>query len=201
MAEYAILIEPDLNFKNEILKEKKRVRANFGTQPYLSHPPHSTLYFSKIEEREDWLKSFQKQLSNFFDKSLPISIKEKLVFRNDILAGGGDTIVFKAELTEELSKLQIYLSECLKDLSISKNNSHSFKGLLASSYEAYGFPFVGEHWIPHFTVASINDESSKDYIEQFLAKSYIHEFEISSVSVWKVNGDEHKKISEIRVTG
>ena len=200
MAEYAIFIEPDQQLSELILSEKRKLKKAFGHQEYLSHPPHSTLYFSEMLDIELWLSKLKEQIKELNHKSVAILIKDKFVFRNDILAGGGDTIVYKAELSKELLELQIQIGKTLRDFSLNKNKQHSFSGVLAKSYEEFGFPFLGDHWIPHFTLASIKDPESELYVQEFLSKSFQYEFEIDSISVWKVDGGSHNKVSEIRIT-
>ena len=63
----------------------------------------------------------------------------------------------------------------------------------------YGFPFVGKIWIPHLTVSSISLSSDKNkmskLIEDFLSqKIHNKKINVNKISIWKINGDKHKKI-------
>ena len=45
----AVFIEPGPEFTDLILDWKSRVQSKFGDQPYLSHPPHSTICTMDID--------------------------------------------------------------------------------------------------------------------------------------------------------
>ena len=68
---------------------------------------------------------------------------------------------------------------------------------LYDSFIKYGFPFVGEHWIPHFTVASLQTGKNNPIIKNFLAQKIKFNFIIDQLSLWRINGDDHHFINNI----
>ena len=62
-------------------------------------------------------------------------------------------------------KLQILIADALAPIKKNNNLSNDFKNdsLLYRSNKNYGFPYVGDHWIPHFTVASLTSNKRKKF--------------------------------------
>ena len=48
MIKIAAFIIPKKKMRLKILNLKKKVKINFGNQPYLSHPPHCTLFTMNV---------------------------------------------------------------------------------------------------------------------------------------------------------
>ena len=68
---------------------------------------------------------------------------------------------------------------------------------LLESYNRYGFPFVGEHWIPHFSISSLRAEKTHPIIEDFLSNTKQDHFTVNQLSVWRVDGDEHTQLETV----
>jgi hypothetical protein len=64
-----------------------------------------------------------------------------------------------------------------------------------TSWRRYGFPFVGSHWIPHFTVASLLTAPDDPAVAEVMSVGATHHFTVDSVSVWRVRGDEHERLA------
>ena len=113
------------------------------------------------------------------------------------------TNIFKKE-TYNIKK-NVYLYNIQRKLSLifSKYKKHivipeSFRGhkQLYDSYVNYGFPFVGRHWIPHFTVSSLKVDENHRIIQEFLLDKIDVSFTVKKVSVWNINGNKHQMIDE-----
>ena len=61
----------------------------------------------------------------------------------------------------------------------------------------YGFPFVGNHWIPHFSVASLRTEKTDPIIRDFLSNTEQYDFMVDQFSLWRVEGDEHIQLKTV----
>ena len=64
-------------------------------------------------------------------------------------------------------------------------------------FEKYGFPFVGHHWIPHFSVSSLQTEKSHPIIEDFLSTTIQYHFKANQISLWRVDEDEHTLLETV----
>ncbi len=67
---------------------------------------------------------------------------------------------------------------------------------LYDSYLDFGFPFVGDHWIPHFTISSLKVAKNHKIIRDFLLDQIDISFTVNKISVWDINGNQHQMIEE-----
>ena len=191
MIKIAVFIIPKKKIKKKILNLKSIVKKNLGNQPYLTHPPHCTLFTMDVSKNilknKNILKKIQikKNLKNI------LIINKTGLFSNDPITGG-QTIYFKIIKNSFLRKLQSVL---LKSFSKFKSNNLNVKfkfGWMKRNYNKFGYPFVGTNWKPHLTVASLTNISKKNkFIGNFLKqKVSLKEF-INKVYIFKVNKDKH----------
>ena len=194
----AVFILPKEPFTSELLFWKNKIKRNFPKEPYANHPPHLTLInLDSIDEGEaiKKLSSFSKKLG-----SIKIEVNSRNVFLNDAFTGG-DTIYFGLKQSNSLMKLQILIADALAPIKKSINLNYSFKNdsLLFRSNKKYGFPYVGDHWIPHFTVASLTDNKRKKILKNFLSFPASFDFKINRFSIWRINQDVHTKLKTIKI--
>ena len=71
--------------------------------------------------------------------------------------------------------------------------------LLNISQKKYGFPFVGNHWIPHFTIGSIKNFIQMNDYKNFKKLKINLNNEINKITVWKIIGSKHIKLKEIKL--
>ena len=194
----AVFILPKEPFTSELLFWKNKIKKNFPKEPYANHPPHLTLInLDSIDESEaiKKLSSFSKKLG-----SIKIEVNSRNVFLNDAFTGG-DTIYFGLKQSNSLMKLQILIADALVPIKKNINLNNSFKNdsLLFRSNKKYGFPYVGDHWIPHFTVASLTTNKRKKFLKNFLSLPVSFDFEINRFSIWRINEDVHIKLKTIKI--
>ena len=81
------------------------------------------------------------------------------------------------------------------DKNIIKTGNHKNKRFNIN-YKKYGFPFIGNDWIPHVTIASIKKQSKKNILMNRFLKEKIKNktLPVEFISIWKITGDNHKKI-------
>lgn len=201
MRKYAIFIEPQAELREEILLTKNLVELNLPGQKYCNHPPHCTVIFGAYEEPHCWINALQVVAESF--SPFLLTTEGYYVFYNDRLAGGGHTLVIKAALSPLLSQLQISVSEILsrhkiEALSISK---HPDNDPISLSLARYGFPFVGNHWVPHFSIASLKIRRNAKILRQIVVRPQRYSFQVDELSVWKVDEDNHEKMYSVRLKG
>jgi 2'-5' RNA ligase len=200
MNHYGIFIEPTGSLADSIRALKDEVERQLPGQKFCSHPPHSTLIYGQYQEPKLWRESLAAALA-----ALPpfrIQTTEFGFFYDDLLAGGGHTVVFKAHPVPEVYALQKACGDVLKHW---RNATETARGGLLerepffSSFAEYGFPFVGPHWIPHFTIASLKVAKDTPLLRALTAGNARHEFLIDRVSVWEIAGDSHAKLFEVQL--
>ena len=196
---FAVFIEPEGELRNNILKWKKMVEAKFPNQSYCSHPPHSTLIYVNIKQEEMALVAVGKALVGL--PAFNNKIVEADVFWNDSATGGGHTLYWKIQSNQILFDLQRQVAESLHPF-ISNNPEPKFVKklpLLKNSFDRYGFPFIGNHWIPHMTIASLKTGQNDPLIDEFLEQSCEFELDVTEVSCWRVENDQHICIKKYRL--
>ena len=192
----AIFILPKSDLKAELVRWKRRVNNELPDQPYTTHPPHMTMLNLEVSNEHDGVAA----VSNLSDSINPfqIIVNGTNVFWDDA-STGGHTLFFGIEKNDTLFNLQKSLAEALLPLKINvplPNNLTSSKQFL-ESYDKYGFPFIGDHWIPHFSVSSLQTEKTHPIIGDFLSISKQYNFTANQISVWRVDGDEHTLLETI----
>ena len=123
------------------------------------------------------------------------------MFYSDLMAAGGQTLAFKAALTEHLAQLQLGLTESLVEhvYSVADEGLPAFlrHGAFVQSWRRYGFPFVGAHWVPHFTVASLPSAPDDPEIAEFLRSPAPRSMNVERVSWWRVMGNRSERLAWI----
>lgn len=201
MIKYAVFIEPEGELREFILSYKKKISSILPHQHYCNHPPHSTLFMSAMQEPENWLESLKSAVRRIF--AFESHIRDTIVFYDDVLAGGRHTIALQVEPSAALFLLQRVVGEELASFvdreTIDMPSSFLENEPFLSSYLRYGFPFVGEHWIPHFTIASLQTSKNDPLITEFLNLCPKFNFLVKSVSIWRIDGDDHTQIGIIKL--
>ena len=199
MIKIAAFIIPQKKTRFKILSYKKKVKKKFGTQPYLSHPPHCTLFTMNVSNQ---ILKFKKNFKSINIKSNyknTLLIKKTGIFANDPITSG-KTIYFKITKTSFLQSLQL---ELLKSFIKFNNNKRKIKfkfSWMNKNNKKYGYPFVGKTWIPHFTVASlVNVNKDKKFIKNFLNKKIKSDELIKKIYIYKINKGKHIYLWSINI--
>jgi len=202
MKHFGIFIEPTGSLAGAIRSLKAEVERQLPGQKFCSHPPHSTLIYGKYQDPQLWRAELIKAVGS--QCAFPIRTTEFGFFYDDALAGGGHTVVFKAQPVPEVYALQKACGDVLKNW---RGEVEAARGGLLerepfkSSFEQYGFPFVGPHWIPHFTIASLKLAKDSPLLRALTSGEVRHEFLLDRVSVWEIEGDLHTKLFEVPLGG
>ena len=192
----AIFILPEESFANEIVHWKERIENSYPNQPYTAHPPHMTLINMDVINKGDAIAIFSS-LSNS-SHPFQISIKQTSVFWDDA-ATGGHTLYFDVEKNMPLQDLQKIVANALKSVKTHTPPPNYLVGhkLLQDSYENFGFPFIGDHWIPHFSVSSLQSERTHPIIKDFLSINKQSLFMVNQMSLWYIDGNDHTQLKTV----
>lgn len=193
MTSYAVFIEPDDTLRNYIDKKKLSVVSQLGHQKYVDHPPHMTLFHGALPNSEHWLE----RLDHPKVGELHLYCNDFQVFYDDPLCDGNHTLALKLS-GEGLHQLQMLIANQLQNYVCKKPASFTDPSL-QKSWDRYGFPFVGNHWIPHMTIASLDKKHCDDYLRKTLEETLNFHTICTAVSVWRVKGDTHTKLKELSI--
>lgn len=197
MTHYAIVIELEGKIAHFVINQKKQIEKQFPHQPYCSSKPHITLYYGALNPL------FIPNLKTFIEsKTKPFYAKTNnmIVFENDITTGG-HTLAIKIVPTQQLYCLQEYIANTL--IPFIQKDTHNTKYPLIdpykTSYTQYGFPFIGKHWIPHITIASLTNPIAKKKVSALRKTKINTTFSINLFSIWEVNNHIESPILSIRI--
>ena len=196
-----IFIQPKGELKDNILSWKSRVKEKLVTSSYCSHPPHSTLIHTNVASEVDAQREIRKAIKSF--SRFFIKTEGTSVFWNDGAAEGGHTLIWKLQKTREICDLQFLVAEALRPIWVRTAMPDYVKNSddCIQSFNLYGFPFVGSHWIPHMTIASLKTESDDVFIENFLSQAINFTIEVDEVSCWRTDrNDQHVLLDRIELS-
>lgn len=197
----AVFIEPAGQLKDFVAAWKRIVTESLGDQPYVAHPPHSTLIVAPLRDVSAWAQDVRSRLERL-DPFL-LETTRPMAFYDDPSTNGGHTLAVTVLRSPVLAAMQEVVA-AIGARYLDRDALPSPSGLLMrepflSSYRAFGFPFVGGHWIPHFSVASLRVGRDHPLLVRFLATPTVFSQEVAAVSLWLVKGDLHECIETIGV--
>lgn len=199
---HAVLIEPDGQLRERLLAWKSRVAAQWPSAAYVAHPPHGTIWAGALDDLGGGEQAVRETASDV--REFCIDIQGPYVFYNDALAGGAHTCAFAARLTDDLARLQYAICDALRASRVRVSDGQLPLPLRRApflrSWREYGFPFVGPHWIPHFTVASVPVRQDDPFIAEFLASPAPRQVAVRELSWWRITSERHERLASVRLS-
>ncbi len=190
-----VFILPNRELKSKITFWKKKIEEELDEQPYTNHPPHLTIIHSNINGNKAAINEIKECFEGL--KSFKLKVYKTNIFWDDFLTGG-NTLSYNIKKNEYLNEIQKKLSAVFSKYNESNDIPKLFRTQkqLYNSYQNFGFPFVGEHWIPHFTISSLKVAKNHKIIRDFLLDQIDISFTVNTVSIWDINGNQHQMIEE-----
>lgn len=167
MKNLVLTLQPEQKFYDHLLEIKNEMFRKFGNSQYLLDPPHLTLYVFPCESLERMITEFEPPK---FSKR--IEIEKWFTFPMDPIT---KKITLVSQLDEStITKLRSLQGKCIDQLNKYRlgqicerySNLHSPNLEISNSISKTGYPFTGNFWVPHFTIASFENETYekiKDY--------------------------------------
>ena len=191
-----IFIEPKGKCNHFIKKWKKFLNSKFKVNNYALHPPHLSIYVGNLKLEKSLVLELKK-LSKKFNE-IEIVINKLDIFQNDVFTKK-DTIFLRVKKNKTLSTFQLRVAKIVKNYFLSSKTTNFSDKNLNNSYQNFGFAFVGRHWIPHFTLASVKNFNKSSVYRKMIKKKILFKFKIKKISLWKINKEKHKKILDIKL--
>ena len=151
------------------------------------------MFYTALKTKEEWLPGLADSVRSHM--AFATRVRDKIVFFNDPATGGGHTLALRLDPSDTLYNLQEDIGRILEpfvDWSCLESNSGFNQEPFKSSYDRFGFAFLGSHWIPHFTIASLRIPQHDTFIKTFEKVDVDYSMDIDKVSLWQVFGDQHK---------
>ena len=200
-ARMAVFIEPAGDLLDMVVAWKARIARRWPAAAYVDHPPHATLWVGELRNGRDGPHAVADAVSQITE--FPIAIRGPHVFCDDAPAGGGQTCAFAASLTEPLTHLQHAVAEALRRHRAPVSDDRLCESLrqppFLQSWREYGFPFVGAHWTPHFTVASLRVRRDDPVLSEFLSTTARGEMPVRQLSWWHIAAGHHVRLATMQL--
>lgn len=199
---FVVFYIPDGNLSLKINSLKKLFNKRYKNLDYVNHFPHLTFFTfesSKNFYDEKLLFKLNNHFKKYVNKKIKIDVNKTNIFIKDIMTNK-DTIYFEIKKNRNLLQLQGALLKIFKNY-IKVNDKIKFsQDILNKNYFQFGYPFIGEIWLPHMTICSIKDSKNKLLVKKFLETKINFSSIINNLSLWQiVNKNKHKKIMEISI--
>lgn len=197
----AVFIEPKGTLLEALVERKAWLEKSMPGQALCGHPPHCTLFYGDYGPPAQWIEDLRRSAGEL--RAFELETDGWQEFTDDPMTGGGQTVAFRARLSEELARLQRTVADCLAPFSRGDAMAHPLSETepFASSLRKFDFPFVGTHWIPHFTIGSPLVEPGSPLVAGLKSGSPSHRFLVRKISVWRVDGDKHERLDELALSG
>lgn len=190
---YGIFWIPAAKICNKINQIKQAVIQLDAAADYVDHPVHSTIFLFNSPMQPEKVAIVIEQLLKDIS-AFEVVINGWKIFHDDPITHK-HTITWGIELHHTFSHLQMSIAESiLSNPLIPIDYPVLWKGAYELSYKKWGFPFVGPHWIPHITIASVESHKIVAGIQE--------EFQVnpqtaicSEIALFLINGHTHTKIT------
>jgi 2'-5' RNA ligase len=178
-----------------------------GQQLYADHPPHLTLFVAAFDEPmvlHAQLEALTRTLP-----PLEIELCGWHVFYNDVLTAHHTlTCGLTPPAIAACRRLQTAVIQALSPV---RNVAASAARYVSrwrdltperrSAVEQFGYPFVGDDWQPHFTVASIDPQVWESVWPGLEEQPITGKFTCSELKLYRVDGGRHAPLASYELTG
>ena len=202
MSKFGIFFEPEPRLGKFINDCKRRVDLVLPNQPYCNHPPHSTVFCT-------WLKEIDKvdfvlEELSFQESSIRYLMRDNMCFYDDALTGGHTVALKIDDPSGAIRDFQIKIAGILSGFidfgKVPEASGFLLSEPFKSSYGKFAFPFVGAHWIPHMTIASLRVERNNPLLLSLLESEFEFEGVFHQFSLVEIEGDVHSLIKTYNLT-
>ena len=130
---------------------------------------------------------------------IKIKITKSSYFENDPLTNNL-ILFYKVEKNTKLEKIQELILKKFKKFKMSKIKRSIFQNeIYNKNYIKYTYPFIGNNFIPHFTITSINKNKNIPLIKKFLKQKIDCNQFVKNIIIYNIKKDKHDKIGEILI--
>ncbi|MFP4656566.1 MAG: 2'-5' RNA ligase family protein [Candidatus Woesearchaeota archaeon] len=185
-------MEPEKRLSDEINRCKIAAKNIVCEHKFLDDPPHLTIIVSQVENKEQWEDRFWNIASRYHKFTLEVTGWH--VFEE---TGNMKTLACDVEKTQDLSEFQKEISLLLKQYKNGRLSRYDDikDPVLLSNVEEYGFPFVGDIWLPHISIGSFNEIDFINVKKMLESRCPKGSFTLESTSIIDVSEDDYRKLS------
>jgi hypothetical protein len=192
---YFWALEPEKSFYDLVLKKKGSIAQAIGEQPYCEDLPHTTLYLSAFSN-ELMLQEKTKKAAITIKSIINVETNGWHVFYADPLTGNNTLVIdLMRESVNKLIKIQKLIVNDLhedrnRELSLSRYSPmfNDFDKTKRHNAITYGFPYIGNIWHPHITIASISVDLWEIAWKILYDSKIPNSFSYSTLALYRLEG-------------
>ncbi len=187
-------VDPSPALDALVSSRKAMASVHWPTAPYVSHPVHATLMAGRYADPDLWLPALTDRLATI--APFTVECRSLVVFNHDP-ATGGTTVTIGVEPSSALHALQLAVAEIVapfRDVDAAEILARRITDpVAAASARAYGAPWVGTHWHPHFTIGSFALPAEAPELQPLLEPFDPLVVPVRTISIWAIAGDMHAR--------
>jgi len=194
MEKYFITLDPEEKLKKLIENQKQVIKETVGNQKYLADIPHSTLFLLTLDSQNQEsiiLEQLKKLASQLPIQSIKLTGLN--VFKKDSQTDCHTlTYNFSKENIENLKLIQLQVVNAVEFINtkqfFSKDNPIWKKSseIELKNLKKYGFPFIGNIWKPHLTLASIDLDKFDQVYRKIKLNQIQGQFSLNTLSLYRI---------------
>jgi 2'-5' RNA ligase len=190
---YFLALEPDDDFQNCVLVYKRRIRDLVGDQLYLDDPPHTTLLVASFPSETELVVSVEKLAAQM--QRLKVSVNGWHVFESDQLTGNNTLVCsFSQDSVQRLRSVQDTVIAAVMKFrdhqATRRRYREAWERLLEverRNVEEVGYPFVGDIWHPHVTIASVRPQNWESVWKSVELDPPCEDFYLSHLALYTID--------------
>jgi hypothetical protein len=189
-----VALKPDDRLRGLVQGYKDRARELIGDQLYLDDPPHLTVYLACYPEPVRLAPLLRAVAA---ETSPPrVRLVGWHAFENDALTGRhtltcaihpDDKQALRAFQARVVAAVAAHRDRAATEARFAGRFAHLTAGQRRNVVE-FGFPYVGDGWEPHFTVASIDPAKWDDLLAEFRPRPPGGPFFCSALEEYQLDG-------------
>ncbi|MDP1729344.1 MAG: 2'-5' RNA ligase family protein [archaeon] len=196
MDKYFIGLSPNIELFNLVQERKDRIAKLVGMQKFLSDEPHTTLTVFTTNNLEAIKKSLDNLCENISEVNVRLSENSLDVFYNDCLTDNHTPTYSLRGSYVQLADIQKRVIVTIKPhntLQAFNSENPSLKKEEQRNVQMYGFPFVGQNWKPHITLASVEPDKFRKVFDLIKTMPIKGKFKLDALALYQIQ-DPLKKI-------
>jgi len=194
MAAQVIALIPDEVLYGRINALKVEVFSQVGEQLYVKDEPHVTLGVVNVNESGNWYDSLEQKTRSLRLKPARLCMDDWILFKDDVITNRHTVACgFDEACVAELKKIQLSVFDAVSFFKQERVVDRyekmygSLPSIMRQNVDTYGYPFVGDIWRPHVSVAAIERTQFESVWLDLKQKFPCGQYGVKSLRVYDLN--------------
>jgi 2'-5' RNA ligase len=205
MTEFFIALTPEKELYDKVKELKLRLFKTVGERIYLLDPPHLTLCVGNADDKNIDMMFTELEMLARIKSNIDINLIGWLIFYNDpatqknFLCLKLDEPSVHALRHVQLEVLKILARHKSDENALRYNDIKNFNAAQQSALVKYGYPYVGEGWIPHIGICPLDDDELKNALDDTDVTQFTKHSRMAELSLYTVHDDKPTLVKSFKV--